>query len=98
MELFRTILQLEKDAIIHPQDYVSASMPIEEVYFQLGQMEERGILTSVLETRCPYCGNWTGKLYDGFYELPIKETCPSCQKSFGDTVSENSYVVYQKSR
>lgn len=51
-------------------------------------------IVSVLETKCPHCGKWTGKYYEAFWCLPKLEVCPHCNGEFIDVVSENSYLVW----
>lgn len=67
----------------------------QDIYEKMSDLEKKEKVISVLETRCPHCGKWTGKHYEAFWALPKEEKCPYCSKTFGEVVADNSYLVWE---
>lgn len=95
-------LRMFAEELLKTEDYIRTTdfeqfhyhtiQDIAEVMILLG---EEGKAESVLETKCLHCNRWTGKHYEGFWELPKEETCPHCSEVFGEVVSDNSYLVWK---
>ena len=84
------------ESCIHVSDFDRFSgLTPQDIYEILTEFEHRGEVVSVLETKCPHCGHWTGKYYEGFWDCPTTEICQVCGKSFGDLTAENSYLVWK---
>ena len=67
----------------------------DKIFLLYMQKAVSDVVVSVLETKCPHCGHWTGKYYEGFWDCPTTEICQVCGKSFGDLTAENSYLVWK---
>ena len=73
------------------------NISIQDAYQLCCDMEDDGLLTSLLEMYCPYCESFTGIQYQSFFEVPKEIVCPKCGKKLhGDDMYENQIVVYLK--
>lgn len=91
------ILDLNKDAIIHPVSLGKKyGLDVQKSYKLCETLLEQGFLTLLLEAHCPHCNQWTGKLYQTFMELSESLDCPHCGKRISDLLAENTYVVYKR--
>ena len=87
---------LETKQYIRVSDFEHYSyLTPQDIYEMMSNLEIKGKVMSLLETRCPHCGKWTGKHYEAFWALPKEEECPYCSKTFGEVVTDNSSLVWE---
>lgn len=87
---------LESQPYIRVDDFKQYShLTPQDIYEIMVPFEKENKVTSVLETRCPHCGKWTGKHYEAFWTLPKEEECPYCFQKFGEVMTNNSYLVWE---
>ena len=94
--IFKDTRADDNPEFIYPGLEIPEGLSVQDVYFVLEKLADKGILTSVLEVHCPHCNQWTGIRYQSFLEIPEKTVCPKCGEEISDEIFENSYIVYKK--